>query len=278
MNLESVLHQFDDAIWDKRIKLARHADGRYELGLIERRGHLREYEARQSRPVFHNADVLFSFMGEGRTLARFVGGFRVVGWAERRDPWPADFPYPDMGRGRFRYELEPLPQFDAIKERLVVDWGSGTRSWVQTLRPKSVIEVRPHGHVGEFPGYDDLIVSFDELRRIVSNPDANRAWHGALRAVAGIYLIVDTQTGNQYVGSAYGEGGILGRWATYVRSPHGGNKKLRALLAEHPERHLSFQFTILRTLPKALTLREVIKVECLQKRRLGTRAFGLNSN
>jgi hypothetical protein len=132
--------------------------------------------------------------------------------------------------------------------------------------------------VREFPGYDDFILRFDELERIVTNPDANETWHRMLAGVAGVYLISDGKTGDLYVGSAYGEAGILGRWASYVRTKRGGNAKLRALLARDPARYQSFSFSILRTLPRSLTHKEVIAVESLYKAKLGTRAFGLNDN
>ena len=42
----------------------------------------------------------------------------------------------------------------------------------------------------------------------------------------GGYLLVHPD-GDQYVGSAYGEGGFLGRWTDYVASGHGGNRLLK---------------------------------------------------
>ncbi|MBX3275278.1 MAG: hypothetical protein KF729_33740 [Sandaracinaceae bacterium] len=53
---------------------------------------------------------------------------------------------------------------------------------------------------------------------------------------------------------------------------------LVALLEAGPTRARRFQFTVLRTLPQSLTAREVIGFENLYKQKLGTRAFGLNSN
>jgi len=139
-------------------------------------------------------------------------------------------------------------------------------------------QLRPMGSVREFPGYHDFILRFDELERMVSNPDANEAWHRMLAGVAGVYLIADGVTGDLYVGSAYGEKGILGRWMRYVRTKHGGNVKLRALLASDETRYLAFSFSILRTLPRTLTSKEVIAVESFYKKKLGTRAHGLNDN
>ena len=116
------------------------------------------------------------------------------------------------------------------------------------------------------------------MSAIFKAPEANREWHRMLSAIAGVYLITDMVTGKQYVGSAYGAEGILGRWATYVRTFHGGNALLRDLVEAHSSYARNFQFTILRTLPASLTKNEVLEFEQLYKRKLGTRAFGLNAN
>ena len=113
---------------------------------------------------------------------------------------------------------------------------------------------------------------------MIENPTANREWHRMLGSVAGVYLILDTVTGRQYVGSAYGDGGIFARWSQYARTGHGGNAQLRALLAERPNARDDLQFSLLQTLSPSLTAREVIAYEQLHKEKLGTRAHGLNSN
>ncbi|WP_161631198.1 GIY-YIG nuclease family protein [Paenibacillus pinihumi] len=97
-----------------------------------------------------------------------------------------------------------------------------------------------------------------------------------LSSVAGVYLITDFTNGNQYVGSASGKDGILGRWKNYSTSFHGGNAKLVSLLQSEPSRYKKFQYSILRALPKSLTRSEVVTYEQKYKQKLGTRAFGLN--
>jgi len=82
----------------------------------------------------------------------------------------------------------------------------------------------------------------------------------------------------QYVGSAYGEEGILGRWKHYAKTAHGDNQELKRILAADPEAANRFRFTILRTLPRTLTMNEVIEHEGRYKKKLGSRAFGLNVN
>jgi hypothetical protein len=140
-----------------------------------------------------------------------------------------------------------------------------------------VIEILPKGYVREFPGFLDFVIPYDELVKIVDNPDAHGVWHNMLASVAGVYLIVDSQTGQQYVGSAYGKRGILGRWAEYAKNGHGGNKRLRELLNSSPGYARNFCFTVLQTLDKSLTDREVLEFEKQYKAKLGSRAFGLNT-
>lgn len=101
-----------------------------------------------------------------------------------------------------------------------------------------------------------------------------------LSAIRGVYLITDLNTGKLYVGSAYGDDGIWGRWSEYVvTGGHGGNKSLRELI-EKDEHYASkhFQFSILMLLPKTVTADEAVSKEKLFKRKLGSNSFGLNKN
>ena len=86
-----------------------------------------------------------------------------------------------------------------------------------------------------------------------------RRWESALSTVNAVYLIVDRENGRKYVGSAYGKGGLLGRWTHYMKSLHGDNKLMKELLCDYPDRYTHFQFSILQLLPKAVTPDEVIQ-------------------
>ena len=119
---------------------------------------------------------------------------------------------------------------------------------------------------------------YDELKEIVDNPTAYESWHTALSSINAVYLIVDKKSGKQYVGSAYGANGLLGRWAYYVNSLHGNNKKMKELICAYPERYHQFQFSILQMLPKTVTNDEIIQIENLYKKKLLTCSFGLNDN
>lgn len=278
MNLIDVLKPYDDSIWDKRIGLVRHKDPRWDLEKIARSGHFEVYQSNQAAKIFDPYEYLISFIGEEGSRSRFVGVFRVLKVSKATMVWPEGFPYPEMPMAEFTYELQRQAAFDVLCDRLIVDWGRGTRSWVQKLRPREVIEIRPKGWVGEFPGYDNVVITFDQLERIIRNPDANRSWHNTLGSVAGVYLILDDATGQQYVGSASGEAGLLGRWRGYVDSKHGGNKLLMKLLAEDPNRYRRFVFSIFRALPRSLAAKDALDQERLYKHKLGSRAFGLNDN
>jgi hypothetical protein len=264
---------------DARVKLVRHQDKRYDLAELVREGLFEIYQSSQSKPVFE-CDYIVSFLGTENSKARLMGVYRVAGKSPyEQNPLAPDFKYPELASpGGYRYVLEEVGGFEDLKGRVIIDWGRSALAWHQWLTEKEVVEVLPAGYVREFPGYLDFVLSYEELVAIINNPDANREWHRMLSAVAGVYLITDLKTGRQYVGSATGEGGVLGRWAVYARVPHGGNKLLKELLAEDGEHARNFQYTVLRTLPRTLTIPEVVRYEILYKRKLGTRAFGLNSN
>ena len=265
----------------KKIKLVRHQDKRYDVEELCRRGQIEIYQSYQATPIF-NCDYIVAFIGFGGTHARMIGVYKVKGQKAAKDvSLPADFIYPDfVTHTGYYYELEEVPGFEDLKKRVVIEWGKGTLAWHQWLKhkDKEVLEILPGGYVKEFSDYLDFILTYDELVDICKKPIANREWHKRLSTVAGVYLIVDTSTGLQYVGSAYGEKGILGRWLQYARTGHGGNSKLKQLLSPGKSRAENFTFTILRTLPKTLTKNEVIEKESFYKEKLGTRAFGLNLN
>ena len=146
---------------------------------------------------------------------------------------------------------------------------------------KPIIEVLPGRSFTNkvFTDYLDFILDFNELKEIIKDRDGFKDWHLMLGAVKGIYLILDKSTGNKYIGSAYRESGILGRWEEYVTTNgHGNNKQLKALMVKDKNHARNFQFTVMMTLPKTMTSTEVIDREILFKKKLGTRSFGLNSN
>jgi hypothetical protein len=245
-------------------------------------GHIETYQSYQAKAIFESCNYIVCFLGLENSQARFFAVYRVVQQSPSKDfPLPADFPYPEMlemDMDKFHYDLELVPGFEDLVDRVIIDWGSSALAWHQWLSEKEVVQVLPKGYVRDFPGYLDFTITFDELAEIVDYPDANKAWKYGLSEVAGVYLIFDAKTGSQYVGSAYGQEGIWGRWRQYADSGHGGNKQLIDLIDKDPKYERNFRFAILQTLSKNITKEEIIKCEVKWKERLGTKAFGLNSN
>ncbi|MEI8294502.1 MAG: GIY-YIG nuclease family protein [bacterium] len=173
-----------------------------------------------------------------------------------------------------------MEEYDFLRNRLIIEWGKSAISWHQKLLPKDkeVLEIRTKRESLEvFDDYLDFTLTYEQLSYIVNNSDANYEWRARLSAVAGVYLILDSKTGQQYIGSAYGSKGIWGRWEGYATNGHGNNKTLVSILNENPERKDDFVFSILQILPKSCAKEKVIKIEHKYMFKLGTKVTGLNN-
>ncbi|WP_060989545.1 GIY-YIG nuclease family protein [Photobacterium leiognathi] len=267
IGLNELLSLKSDMLAKYKVKYVRHKDSRKEYReLIKDREELLKYQAHQSKNVFKDCDYIISFFGLDGSKSLFIGAFKVNGWYENT--------------GEFHYDLKEIDIFDDFKDRLVVDWGKATLSWHQWVNDndKEVVEMLPKGYLGEFPGLLNFILDFDELKQLNNNIDANKEWYHHLSSVNGVYLILDEKAGKQYIGSAYGKDGLWQRWSEYVRSGHGGNKLLKECFVNDANYGRNFKFTILQSLPSNTTNKEVINIENLYKKKLGTRLFGLNDN
>jgi len=131
--------------------------------------------------------------------------------------------------------------------------------------------------VGDFPGYNSVLLSYPLLRTITR--EDLPSWRSALSSVSGVYVITDNETGKLYVGSAYGGNGIWQRWQAYAKSGHGGNKELKALLREHGRDYVKhLQFSVLEVCDLNASKDYVISRETQWKNVLRSREFGYNEN
>jgi hypothetical protein len=245
------------------------------------RKELELYQSHQSRPIFDGVDFVVSFIGAERERGGLVGVYRVKTPKGIRPPKLTinNRELKKATKSRYYYKLQRDLRFKDLEDRLIVSWTGGCINWVQPLKSeKPVVQLLAKGRREPFHQYSNVLLSYDELCQLVSYPDANADWHTALSSTAGVYLIVDKASGHLYVGSASGEKGILGRWKQYTRNGHGGNKQLKSLLAQHPNRQKNFQYCILQTLSRSLSRKEVIAYEQEFKRKLGKLACSLNSN
>ena len=267
ITLQQILNSQSQLLNGKKVKVVRHKDSRGEYrDVIKDKEALLEYQRYQPSDVFGGCDYIISFIGLERRRSVLFGVFKVNGT--------------EIIDNEYVYDLTRVPEMEELVDRLVIDWGGNTRAWHQWYdrNNKEVLEILPEGYIGTFPGLLDFVLEFDELRTLIRNPDANFDWRHHLSAVNGVYLILDSSTGQQYIGSACGANGIWGRWSDYAAGGNGGNKELVALQKADPLHHRHFRFSVLQSLPSNITQREIVTIENLYKEKLGARAHGLNRN
>ena len=264
----------------EKVKLLRHALSDKKCNEYYKKGWVKEYTAIQNRDVLKDYDYAMVFFSGAGTTA-ILDSFYKVNKSYKNVPenMPEGFRAPDDfdGNGIY-YDLEKIDELKEYENSLVIEWGKNTRRFDHKgTTDKEILAIYPVKKY-VFPGYEKIILKFNELKEIIDEPGLYSDWHAALSAINGIYLIVDTKTGKQYIGSAYGEQGILGRWKKYVETKDGGNKELSELLKKDSNSYKSFQFSILQVLPNALTVDEIIAIESRYKNKLLTKEFGLNDN
>jgi len=173
----------------------------------------------------------------------------------------------DVG-GKNSYDLTLSPALSDYRGRLIVDWGPGYRSWVQLAQnqDKEVVEIHRAASEPLFPGFSDFRERFSELAAVPSS------WRVTLSAVGGIYLLINPETGKQYVGSAQGTGGFWGRWEQYVASGHGGDRRMQDIPSA------DYQVCVLEVASSSASIEALAKMETRWKLKLMSRKFGLNAN
>jgi len=269
--------------------LVRHKDNRYKIDMFDliEKGYFDYYQSTQTKKIFENKKYMIAFIGTEQFKAILYKVYKING-SRGFDSviYPKSFKelFPDWF-GEYKdstwYDLEPMPGFEDLEQRVIIDWGRSTISWAQNYskeNAKEVTEILPQGYVKDFTDYLDVTLTYNELKKIYAYKDANKKWVDKLSCVNGIYLILDRKTGNQYVGAAYGKDGIWGRWESYVGNGHGNNKLLMDLLKKDKDYAVNFQWAVLETLPANLTKEKIISYEKRYKEKLGTRFFGLNLN
>jgi hypothetical protein len=175
------------------------------------------------------------------------------------------------------YEYEDLPQYQKYIGRLIVEFKNNAQTMIRNA--PSVIDdcfisqILPNTFENDiFPGYEKVIVSWGELKRVLEKD----TWKTALQNQKGVYLLTDMSNGKKYVGSAYGENMILGRWRAYVQNGHGGNLGLKELSFDHIKKY--FTFAILDIYKSTTEDQIIINRENWWKEVLQSKSFGYNKN
>jgi hypothetical protein len=168
------------------------------------------------------------------------------------------------------FDLNLSDFYTSWKGKLIIEWPSPERSWWRyahrnEMPVHSILEdsaLNP-----KICDWKDVLLKWEELRILPSNLKS------ALSQWRGIYYVFDISDRKGYVGSAYGDMNILGRWCAYAARRHGGNTLLRG---RDPS---NFLFSILQIVSPDMSQEEIVQIENSWKERLHTRMpYGLNNN
>lgn len=261
------------------VRMLRHQPALLDTSLLIDRYHncresLQAWQCIQSRSnaAKLSAPYWATFMGtpDGRTI--FEGLYQVRG--PEPIPGTAIDPFtgePFSGGHHYHYDLVASPEFEFYSGRLIIEWGggpSGKRAWIQRAAnlDKPITVLLEQTHEQPFPGYGAFRHRVGQLHQL------SPGWIGHLRQAQGVNLLTCPQSGALYVGSASGGDGFWVRWQDYVRDGHGGNDGLKDKDAR------TFDVSILQVSGSADTPRAIQALEEHWKKKLGTRAFGLNCN
>ncbi len=225
-----------------------------------------------------------SFVNIGNNRQLFVGLYEVLGWEEQPkaffDKRPA---YREIARLEGFYYSDLCKDFesntknvfnlrkkDALKEyrgRLVIKQPKA-RNFIRLAEnmKTEVLAIYESNQLSPTPpDWHSFILGEAELKILP------KAWASRLREWRGVYLIVDESDGARYVGSAYGEENLLGRWQAHVAGEQGVTKHLS------DRNPVNFRFSILQLLAPDAEPSDVINIEHNWMNRLHTREFGLNT-
>lgn len=158
--------------------------------------------------------------------------------------------------------------------------GRNIRRTMESVLPTmSVSSILEEPFAGDpFPGHDRINHSLADLQVVVAQARAD--WRIALESMKGVYVIHDKETGQRYVGSAYGDTGIWQRWATYAATLHGGNVGLSELVDEKGEEYYrtNMRFALLEYWSMRTNDDHVLERESYWKEVLNARSLGHNRN
>ncbi len=256
------------------VRLVRNQDSRLGRGRMyeawrNNRQAFEDYLGVQSKDRFPVDGLLAEFVVTEAQKTVFVGLYRVDGVGLCPSGSMDALLKHDIS-GKFRYDLTLLEELAGYRDRVVIDWGAGTRSWVQRAvnQPKPVIEIAEQFEP-RFPGFREFARPVDDI------PTLPNGWQQVLRSVKGVYLLVDLDSGQQYVGSAKGSDSLFGRWMEYATDGHGGNLGLRKATSEGRRR---YQVSVLEVVEEATPDVTIEQIESFWKNKLLSRSFGLNAN
>lgn len=175
------------------------------------------------------------------------------------------------------FEFETIIEFEKYFGRLIVKFKNQSQTMIRlansVIDECEIAQILPDIFDNDiFPGYDKVNISWNDLSRVIEK----ETWKTALQNQKGVYLITDISNGKKYVGSAYGESMILGRWQSYVKNGNGGNVGLKVFGFDYIKRN--FRFSILDIYKSTIDDQVIIERESWWKEVLQSRKYGYNEN
>jgi hypothetical protein len=230
-------------------------------------GKFKSWQESQTRKNFECKQVL-SLIDLGQSNWLFAGLYQILD--RKQDP---------ENEKLFIYSTRVLPNQESLVGRVIVHHKRSRASyvWYKSDIILSLVELRREKMtIGDFPGYNAVIISHSNLKVITGQRIAS--WYGALANIKGIYLITDTMTGKHYVGKASGNEGIWQRWCAYAENGHGGNLELKKVLKSNGSEYMRhFQYSILEIADSHASDADILVRESYWMKVLKTREFGMNS-
>ena len=189
-------------------------------------GDFKSWQERQSNKNF-SRDYVIALIRLGNMEWLFGGIYKVNGVRKTTNGW-------------YKYNTTLLNIGEEYIGRAIVYYHRQFRQSYccleRYLDELNVIEIKRGKYEIPFPGYEWVNVTWDELSLVIdTNP-----WKTALLNQKGVYLITDSSNGKKYIGSAYGNDMLWGRWKSYINNGHGGNKELKAISFNHIKKYFSY--------------------------------------
>ncbi len=141
--------------------------------------------------------------------------FGMKGWARKEDK-----------KSQMWFDLRRVSFYDQWLGKLVIDWPPPELAWWRRAHRNNMAVhavLEESAFTASMPVWREIDVSWADLVVL------SASWQSALSHWRGVYFIFDQSDGRGYVGSAYGQDNILGRWRGYAAKGHGGNALLRGI-------------------------------------------------
>jgi hypothetical protein len=282
--LEDIL-PLDELQRHGKVLLIRHKHDRLNE-MIDNDEMIEEYQSHQNASKFRDCSIIISFIATERKLCYLYGVFQINSILEPESrPNCSDLltELAPPSANDFYLQTTRLQEYDKYKNRLVIDWMI-SQPWchgIENTRSKEVVRLMPYNYVQDFPGLENIVLGYPDLKSIVENPDSHIEWYNTLRNLQAVYLIVykHKDTYQHYVGTTWGKDGLWHRWSSYAKGDWTvDNVGIIELKKQDPNFTEHLQFSILESMPKSTKQEAATETETLWKIKLGSKEIGLNRN